>query len=120
MVDFRLPSCYIGGMAPSIHPDATYIDIARVRRQPGEQESKVADSRAAFRVLEQEGRDRFGACELCKITVLRINRRTGKTMAHDVHHVDGNRKNSDPGNLLILCTRCHRGIEWALAQLQSK
>ena len=26
----------------------------------------------------------------------------------DIDHVDGNRKNNDPSNLMILCANCHR------------
>jgi 5-methylcytosine-specific restriction endonuclease McrA len=28
----------------------------------------------------------------------------------DVHHIDHNRKNNKPKNLILLCTRCHNKI----------
>ena len=32
----------------------------------------------------------------------------GKTDDLEVHHIDGNRLNNDPENLLTLCKKCHR------------
>ena len=29
-----------------------------------------------------------------------------------VHHIDGNRKNNNPNNLINLCKRCHGHVTW--------
>ena len=53
-------------------------------------------------------------CELCSepLTVeLEVYRTgNGKTIRGSVviHHIDGDRDNNDPSNIMLLCDRCHR------------
>lgn len=37
-----------------------------------------------------------------------------------VHHIDGNRENNDPSNLVVLCANCHQGLhhgKWSLREI---
>jgi len=40
-------------------------------------------------------------CQICEKTELESNRKL------DVHHIDYNKKNNDPKNLISLCQKCH-------------
>ena len=40
-------------------------------------------------------------CQLCGVPEIECNQ------ALDVHHIDSNKKNNDPKNLIPLCNRCH-------------
>lgn len=42
-------------------------------------------------------------CQICKCDL------KGKKN-HRVHHIDGDKKNTDEGNLILLCTKCHSSI----------
>lgn len=66
----------------------------------------VRQSVLAYRMLASCGRDRFGDCESCG----RANPTRGRVRmrAFDVHHIDKDRDNYSPYNLLIVCRSCHR------------
>ena len=34
--------------------------------------------------------------------------RCGSTKDLELHHIDGNRENNNPSNLILLCLKCHR------------
>lgn len=54
------------------------------------------------RTLREKIRDRDGRiCQICKMT----EEDNGRKLA--VHHVDYNKENSNPENLISLCQRCH-------------
>ena len=38
---------------------------------------------------------------------------SGRSYSLDVHHIDGNRYNNHPDNLMTLCKSCHNKLEWA-------
>ena len=38
----------------------------------------------------------------------------------DVHHIDGNRKNNDITNLIVLCVRCHAKITRGICRLENR
>ena len=54
--------------------------------------------------LKQEIRDRD--CHLCRNCEVRESDR-----AHDVHHIDFNKKNNNPINLITLCKKCHNATK---------
>lgn len=38
----------------------------------------------------------------------------------EVHHIDSNRENNSPENLIWLCTMCHRAVTLGLAQIEKR
>lgn len=57
--------------------------------------------------FKEKIRERDGyKCVLCGKT----QKENGRAL--DVHHADGNKKNLDPGNLVVLCMSCHGKTRW--------
>ncbi len=52
-------------------------------------------------------------CELCDAANKSLNWRTGKRVVLTVHHIDGDKKNNSPLNLIALCQRCHLRLDLA-------
>lgn len=47
-------------------------------------------------------KERGNACQECKIELW-----LDKPIKLELHHIDGNRANNDPNNLILLCPNCH-------------
>jgi 5-methylcytosine-specific restriction endonuclease McrA len=54
-----------------------------------------------------------GQCELCFLEEGTRRVPTGGYIVLTVHHIDGDRKNNDPQNLIALCQRCHLRLDRA-------
>jgi len=52
-----------------------------------------------------------GKCELCKARAGVENPVTGSIVILTVHHIDGDKRNDSPLNLLGLCQRCHLRLD---------
>lgn len=59
--------------------------------------------------LKREIRERDNRrCKICGISQLEQEERSSKKL--EIHHIDGDKENHDPNNLITLCSRCHRNI----------
>jgi len=52
-----------------------------------------------------------GACELCPAEERKPHWKTGSIVVLTGHHVNGDRRDDRPANLLALCQRCHHKLE---------
>ena len=64
-----------------------------------------------WRELSAKLRAHFGKCELCHAASSRPHWLTGSKVVLTVHHIDGDRGNSSPHNLIVLCQRCHLRLD---------
>jgi len=63
-------------------------------------------------------------CQECGLQFSEVEKRVkdknGKTQTLGVHHKDRNTMNSDPDNLITLCSACHCRAEWPLIRAEIK
>jgi len=50
-------------------------------------------------------------CELCNAENGKPHWKTGNKVVLTVHHIDGDKTNNKPYNLLALCQRCHNKLD---------
>ncbi len=50
-------------------------------------------------------------CELCGAGNKEPHWKTGSKVVLTVHHIDGEKKNNSPLNLIVLCQRCHLRLD---------
>jgi len=62
--------------------------------------------------LSKQIRERAGwKCELCDAENGEPHWKTGSKVVLTVHHIDSDKKNNNPLNLLALCQRCHLRLD---------
>lgn len=66
-----------------------------------------------FRKIKKVVADRFGnRCALCSCSP--------STRKHHVHHIDGDKRNHNWGNLILLCHACHRRVHGKSAKISAE
>jgi len=50
-------------------------------------------------------------CELCNAENYKPHWKTGSKVVLTIHHIDYDKKNNKPYNLLALCQRCHNKLD---------
>jgi len=81
-----------------------YRDITKHPRYKG------LEKRERFLELIKK-RDEY-CCQLCgKLQTKKCPTCGGRYSNLDIHHIDGNRKNEEELNLILLCHSCHSGLQ---------
>ncbi len=74
----------------------------------------IKDYHHSWRQISLAVRKKAGwRCELCDVANSALSWRTGKRIVLTVHHIDADKGNNDPLNLLALCQRCHLKLDLA-------
>lgn len=58
-------------------------------------------------IIERAG----NRCELCDAENHKPHWKTGSKVVLTIHHIDGNKNNNNPLNLIALCQRCHLRLD---------
>jgi hypothetical protein len=58
-------------------------------------------------ILEKNGKD-ISRCRICKMT--NIENKSQYERSLSIHHIDGNKKNNNVGNIIPICSFCHFAI----------
>ena len=82
------------------------VGVGKGGHQLGKDNHSYIDGRTAYRRTYFENNPKSGVCEIC-----------GSTRNLVVHHIDKDRTNADPGNLIILCKSCHAQVHGLVANL---
>lgn len=79
-----------------------------------------------FRKREKSGHWRGGRGEYRRIAFEHHGKKCEhcsydeRTTLLDVHHIDSNRNNNDPSNLMVLCVLCHAAVTRRLARIENR
>ena len=81
------------------------IDISHFKHQAANQDKEFKSFETLIKPASIKSRlikYRSATCEICK-----LNTWMGKDIALELHHIDGNNRNNDQNNLLLICPNCH-------------
>lgn len=88
-----------------LHPE-TVVGCGSGGNQWGEKNHQYKDGLSHYQDVFRKAKPDIKSCEIC-----------GSQKYLVVHHVDQDRKNNAPDNLMMLCRRCHAQVHGLAASL---